>query len=80
MALTATATPRVRTDILFQLKMKDPKWFLSSFNRSNLKYEVMQKKGKSVTKAGVYSNMEIFKEISSYFYCFTKVSVLKMTF
>ena len=33
MALTATATPRVRTDILRQLGMKQTKWFLSSFNR-----------------------------------------------
>ena len=36
MALTATATPRVRTDILFQLKMNNPKWFLSSFNRDHI--------------------------------------------
>jgi len=47
MALTATATPRVRTDILHQLGMKQPKWFLSSFNRTNLKYEVRPKKGKA---------------------------------
>jgi len=47
MALTATATPRVRTDILHQLGMKQPKWFLSSFNRTNLKYEVRVKKGKA---------------------------------
>ena len=38
MALTATATPRVRQDIMHQLNMKsDTKWFLSSFNRTNLK-------------------------------------------
>ena len=39
-ALTATATPRVRTDILHQLGMRNTKWFLSSFNRNNLKYQV----------------------------------------
>ncbi|QQP57971.1 Bloom syndrome protein -like protein [Caligus rogercresseyi] len=39
MALTATATPCIRTDILHHLKMKSPKWFLSSFNRQNLAYE-----------------------------------------
>lgn len=48
-ALTATATPRVRVDILHQLGLTDPKWFLSSFNRSNLKYEVLPKKGKKIT-------------------------------
>ena len=48
MALTATATPRVRVDILFQLGMKNPHWFLSSFNRGNLRYEIKQKKGKCV--------------------------------
>jgi bloom syndrome protein len=37
MALTATATPRVRADIMQQLAMtKETKWFLSSFNRTNL--------------------------------------------
>ncbi|KAI8129596.1 Bloom syndrome protein like protein [Lucilia cuprina] len=45
MALTATATPRVRLDILKQLNLTNPKWFLSSFNRSNLKYTVLPKKG-----------------------------------
>ena len=53
MALTATATARARNDIHRQLKMKTgegTKWFISSFNRSNLQYEVRTKKGKSVTK------------------------------
>ncbi|KAH8318717.1 hypothetical protein KR074_002654 [Drosophila pseudoananassae] len=46
-ALTATATPRVRLDILAQLNLKNCKWFLSSFNRSNLRYKVLPKKGAS---------------------------------
>ncbi|XP_050687187.1 recQ-like DNA helicase Blm isoform X2 [Eriocheir sinensis] len=50
MALTATATPRVRVDILHQLGLEaETKWFLSSFNRSNLRYHVVPKKGKKVT-------------------------------
>lgn len=43
MALTASATPRVRSDILQQLGMPNCKWFLSSFNRINLKYVVVPK-------------------------------------
>ncbi|XP_041565347.1 Bloom syndrome protein homolog [Drosophila elegans] len=46
-ALTATATPRVRLDILAQLNLRNCKWFLSSFNRSNLRYRVLPKKGAS---------------------------------
>uniref|UniRef100_A0A1A9WG70 RecQ-like DNA helicase BLM n=1 Tax=Glossina brevipalpis TaxID=37001 RepID=A0A1A9WG70_9MUSC len=49
MALTATATPRVRMDILRQLNLTNPKWFLSSFNRSNLKFSVLPKKGTPAT-------------------------------
>lgn len=47
MALTATATPRVRKDIIHQLRMKKPKWFVKSFNRPNLKFIVEEKKPKS---------------------------------
>ncbi|CAG2167930.1 unnamed protein product, partial [Oppiella nova] len=46
MALTATATQRVRLDILEQLgiQKESTKWFMQSFNRPNLKFEVRPKK------------------------------------
>ncbi|XP_022180563.1 Bloom syndrome protein homolog isoform X1 [Myzus persicae] len=72
MALTATATQRVRKDVLHQLNIEKTKWFVSSFNRPNLVYEVIPKKGKS-------SLLEIAKLIKSKFarqsgiiYCMTK--------
>ena len=43
LALTATATERVREDILTQLKLHDPHVHIASFNRPNLSYEVRQK-------------------------------------
>lgn len=43
MALTATATPKVQSDIQKTLGMQDAKVFKSSFNRENLYYEVRQK-------------------------------------
>ena len=43
-ALTATATPKVRADIMKNLQINDAKLFLDSFNRSNLFYEIIQKK------------------------------------
>ncbi|MGO1243403.1 MAG: DNA helicase RecQ [Sphingobacterium sp.] len=43
-ALTATATPKVQSDIRKNLQMTDARLFKSSFNRSNLYYEVRTKK------------------------------------
>ena len=42
-ALTATATPKVQSDILKNLGMMDAKVFKSSFNRPNLYYEIREK-------------------------------------
>jgi len=42
-ALTATATPKVQTDIVKSLEMVDPHIYISSFNRHNLYYEVRPK-------------------------------------
>lgn len=44
MALTATATERVRRDIVTQLALRDPAVFVASFYRSNLRYRVTPKK------------------------------------
>ncbi len=43
LALTATATPKVRQDIARQLRMEDPEKFLASFNRPNLSYSILPK-------------------------------------
>lgn len=43
MALTATATERVREDIIGMLKLRQPKCYISSFNRPNLVYRVLAK-------------------------------------
>ena len=42
-ALTATATPKVRNDIKKSLEIDDAKLFIDSFNRQNLYYEVKAK-------------------------------------
>lgn len=43
MALTATATERVRLDIIKHLKLREPQTFVASFNRPNLTYRVIPK-------------------------------------
>jgi ATP-dependent DNA helicase RecQ len=45
MALTATATERVRGDILRQLQLRDAACYVASFNRPNLTYRVSGKTG-----------------------------------
>jgi ATP-dependent DNA helicase RecQ len=43
MALTATATERVRADIVKLLQLRQPSLFVASFNRPNLNYRVLAK-------------------------------------
>jgi ATP-dependent DNA helicase RecQ len=43
MALTATATERVRGDIVKHLRLREPRCYVASFNRPNLAYRVVPK-------------------------------------
>ncbi len=43
MALTATATERVRKDIIHHLQLRNPAVFVASFNRPNLSYRITPK-------------------------------------
>jgi ATP-dependent DNA helicase RecQ len=45
MALTATATERVRADIVKHLKLGEPACYVASFNRPNLTYRIIPKSG-----------------------------------
>ncbi len=59
-ALTATATPKVQSDIVKNLNMTDHNTFISSFNRENLYYEVRPKLKKEQTLKQI---VQIIKEI-----------------
>ncbi len=48
-ALTATATPKVQSDIVENLDLRDAQIFISSFNRPNLYYEILPKINKDDT-------------------------------
>jgi ATP-dependent DNA helicase RecQ len=68
-ALTATATERVRRDIVEQLSLKNAKIFISSFNRPNLIYSVKPKKD------AFYSLLQLlkkYKDRSAIIYCFSR--------
>ena len=68
-ALTATATERVRRDILGQLRLQDGRVFLSSFNRPNLTYSV-QAKGR--TWAQLTYLLDDRRGQSTIVYCFSR--------
>ena len=48
-ALTATATPKVQSDIVKNLDLRNPDVYISSFNRDNLFYEILPKIKKDQT-------------------------------
>ncbi|WGV23577.1 DNA helicase RecQ [Halotia branconii] len=76
-ALTATATDRVRGDIIQQLGLKQPSIHIASFNRQNLYYEVRSK-----TKYAYTELLELIREIdgSAIIYCLTRKKVDELTF
>lgn len=69
-ALTATATLRVREDIISLLGMREPKFFLSSFNRPNLTYEVRHKSKKTIEDIAMYIKNK--NKQSGLIYCISK--------
>lgn len=43
LALTATADEKTRKDIAHQLRMEDPKIYISSFDRANIRYSILER-------------------------------------
>ncbi|MBW4671643.1 MAG: DNA helicase RecQ [Cyanomargarita calcarea GSE-NOS-MK-12-04C] len=76
LALTATATDRVRGDIIEQLGLKEPNIHIASFNRDNLYYEVRNK-----TKTAYAEILQLVRETegSGIIYCLTRKKVDELT-
>jgi ATP-dependent DNA helicase RecQ len=68
MALTATATPKVQSDIIKNLDLRDPNIFISSFNRPNLYYEVLPKVKKAQTDESIVRFIKSMKGKSGIIY------------
>jgi ATP-dependent DNA helicase RecQ len=67
-ALTATATPKVQSDIVKNLDLKEPNVFISSFNRTNLYYEILPKIKKSQTDESIVRFIKSMKTKSGIIY------------
>jgi len=72
LALTATATPRVRADIKSTLGFAASNEFVASFNRENLYIEVAPKRDAAIQTT---SFLERFKDQSGIIYCFSRKQV-----
>jgi ATP-dependent DNA helicase RecQ len=68
MALTATATPKVQSDIVKNLDLRNPNIFISSFNRPNLYYEVLPKIKKAQTDESIVRFIKGMKNKSGIIY------------
>jgi superfamily II DNA helicase RecQ len=77
MALTATATPRVKADVLKALRMETAEVFKQSFNRSNLYYEV-RPKGKKTIEEIVKLAKTTYRGESGIVYCLSRTECEQM--
>ncbi len=69
LALTATATERVRRDIVEQLDLKGAEVFVSSFNRANLSYAV---RAKDNVERQLHVLLERWRGNAAIIYCFSR--------
>jgi ATP-dependent DNA helicase RecQ len=67
-ALTATATPKVQSDIVKNLDLQKPNIFISSFNRPNLHYEILPKIKKAQTDENIVRFIKSMKTKSGIIY------------
>ncbi|MCB9262153.1 MAG: DNA helicase RecQ [Flavobacteriales bacterium] len=74
-ALTATATPKVQHDIQKNLNMLDAQVFKSSFNRTNLYYEVKAKGKKGQALKDILSFINRHPGKSGIIYCLSRKKV-----
>ncbi|AKP52136.1 DNA helicase RecQ [Cyclobacterium amurskyense] len=76
-ALTATATPKVQQDIQRNLQMEEADLYKSSFNRTNLYYEV-RPKVKNETKKEIIKYIKSQKGKSGIIYCLSRKKVTEI--
>src|ERR1700712_4979747 len=67
-ALTATATPKVQSDIIKNLGLRNAEVFISSFNRPNLYYEILPKINLEQTNKSIVRFIQLHKDKSGIIY------------
>ncbi len=78
LALTATATEHVRSDIINELQLTNPRRFIDSFNRPNLKYRVLPKRDERNDFARLKEILQRFRGEAAIIYRSTQRSVERL--
>ncbi|HMZ88035.1 MAG TPA: DNA helicase RecQ [Chitinophagales bacterium] len=73
-ALTATATPKVQSDIKKNLDLEEPNVFISSFNRPNLYYEIRPKRSREQAIKQIVKYIKEQGRKSAIVYCLNRKS------
>ena len=78
-ALTATADPRVREDILLRLQLRDPVVHVAGFDRPNLRFEVQRVSSLKEKSQAIADELRALKQESAIVYCGTRKRVEEVT-
>lgn len=71
-AFTATATLRVREDIIKELDLHNPAEFIGSFDRKNLIYSVYEESSSKIRMQKIVSYVTSHKDLPGIIYCFSR--------
>lgn len=77
-AFTATATDMVRQDIIRNLELEDPVTVVTGFDRPNLFFKVVNRKGGRETDNSILNYVKRHEDESGIIYCATKKNVEKV--
>lgn len=77
-AFTATATKRVREDIVSELKMKNPAVFIGSFDRPNLHYTIIKEPHQELRMQYILEYVKANPDKSGIIYCFSRADTEKI--
>lgn len=77
-AFTATATRRVRDDIISSLRLHEPVTMVTGFDRPNLFFRVVTRKGGKETDNSILNYVKKHEDESGIIYCATKKNVDKL--
>ena len=78
-ALTATADPLVRDDIVQRLGLRNPEVHVAGFDRPNLRFEVVAVGTKKAKAEGIAARLKTIKGESAIVYCGTRKNVEELT-